>query len=958
MRYAYDGWQRVSSVRSPYDTGSVPAVSYSYGIDGAGRWYAVTGNKVSLNPGDTSVIQTVIQADGLGRASRTAKTGVVHDRGADTKRTGWNVAGAVEYDAEGNDITAEYDLLGRKLSLASVDGGRREYKYDAYRLTEETSPNLRAKGKWIGYEYDGLGRLVRVDYPETADTLYTYGAPGAADNAAGKITNLTDASGTVKYKYGKLGETTEETRTLSVRNGKAGEMMTATTGYLSNYLGQMDRISYPDGETVDYGYDAGGQVERVTGHHYGHDYLFVLDIGYDELGQRSYISYGNGVRTDYDYDPDRRWLSSIETRRDGRQYQNISYSFDRVGNVLGYVNDCMDGLRYSVSQTYGYDDLYQLTSAHGETTNDPFKGGIPDYRSTYDQSYSFDVIGNMTRKTSGSSVYPQKTIGSYLDYDFDYGYAAGFAHRLDHAGGRYYRYDLDGNITMEHHGPIPEGLLGGSSGGTGSTGGDDDGFWDDPAGNGQYNGSWDGDMAGDGTGSDDDFWDDWDEDSEYSGSWTGNSGSGTGSDDDFWDDMDGNGQYTGSWDGDMAGDGTGSDDGFWDDLGGNGQYTGSWDGEMAGGSGTGAQQDSSILAVYEWDERDRLVRSQTPGVTAYYVYGEDGQRTNKHTSDSETLYFSRLWTWHDGKGAGDQTSKHIYLGSERIVTQMNGWKGQQTYSEELNKTYYYHPDHLGSAQLITDNKGQEYQRIEYTVKPYGLTMSFHCCKFTPCFIIFYTILFCIIKYCITTIYNQNHIQIVAFSAISFYNLSYIFVGDLLATAGGQYERKSKGTAGQAVPGHLSQRGAEMGVTAPDFKRRQETGQGTVQACRNMPLQEGGSAPFRRLGYKGGRGWKDYPGLVCKKLCKAPCESESNDISHSPHREIRERGDYTNRTGDLQMDRGLPVLPAVLQKAGRKSPLPVQRGNIHEARPCYFPQGRRRGNHKPGSVRHGRFCKSA
>ena len=125
-------------------------------------------------------------------------------------------------DAEGNCITAEYDLQGRKLSLTSVDGGRREYKYDAYRLTEETSPNLRAKGKWIGYEYDGLGRLVRVDYPETADTLYTYGAPGAADNAAGKITNLTDASGTTSYKYGKLGETTEETRTLSVRNGRPG----------------------------------------------------------------------------------------------------------------------------------------------------------------------------------------------------------------------------------------------------------------------------------------------------------------------------------------------------------------------------------------------------------------------------------------------------------------------------------------------------------------------------------------------------------------------------------------------------------------------------------------------------------------------------------------------------------------------------------------------------------------
>ncbi|WP_315451200.1 RHS repeat-associated core domain-containing protein, partial [uncultured Treponema sp.] len=38
-------------------------------------------------------------------------------------------------------------------------------------------------------------------------------------------------------------------------------------------------------------------------------------------------------------------------------------------------------------------------------------------------------------------------------------------------------------------------------------------------------------------------------------------------------------------------------------------------------------------------------------------------------------------------------------------------------SEEKRHQYYYHPDHLGSAQLVTDYEGNEYQRIEYT--PYG-----------------------------------------------------------------------------------------------------------------------------------------------------------------------------------------------------------------------------------------------
>ncbi|QTQ16354.1 RHS repeat-associated core domain-containing protein [Treponema parvum] len=37
----------------------------------------------------------------------------------------------------------------------------------------------------------------------------------------------------------------------------------------------------------------------------------------------------------------------------------------------------------------------------------------------------------------------------------------------------------------------------------------------------------------------------------------------------------------------------------------------------------------------------------------------------------------------------------------------------------MHKEYYYHSDHLGSASLISDYKGDEYQRIEYT--PYGET---------------------------------------------------------------------------------------------------------------------------------------------------------------------------------------------------------------------------------------------
>ena len=80
-----------------------------------------------------------------------------------------------------------------------------------------------------------------------------------------------------------------------------------------------------------------------------------------------------------------------------------------------------------------------------------------------------------------------------------------------------------------------------------------------------------------------------------------------------------------------------------------------------------------------------------------------------------------MWTLHTDSGNslyGGQYAKNIYLGDTRIVTKLNSGK-DPTYQEESQKQYYYHSDHLGSASLISDYNGKEYQRIEYT--PYGET---------------------------------------------------------------------------------------------------------------------------------------------------------------------------------------------------------------------------------------------
>ncbi len=134
-----------------------------------------------------------------------------------------------------------------------------------------------------------------------------------------------------------------------------------------------------------------------------------------------------------------------------------------------------------------------------------------------------------------------------------------------------------------------------------------------------------------------------------------------------------------------------------------------------------SKSSSKYRRTYTWNERNQLISSVDSSYSTAYVYGQDGQRANKYTQSSETLYFNKMWTLHTDSGNsvyGGQTAKNIYLGETRIVTKLNG-ANDPTYQEEYYKQYFYHSDHLGSASLISDYNGDEYQRIEYT--PYGET---------------------------------------------------------------------------------------------------------------------------------------------------------------------------------------------------------------------------------------------
>jgi RHS repeat-associated protein len=129
------------------------------------------------------------------------------------------------------------------------------------------------------------------------------------------------------------------------------------------------------------------------------------------------------------------------------------------------------------------------------------------------------------------------------------------------------------------------------------------------------------------------------------------------------------------------------------------------------------QDDGTYQRVYRWNERNLLTESSDSLYTVHYRYGADGQRALKYVSNTKisTLYFNKMWQITDSRAEWLQ-SKHIYVGESRIATKYNS-EGTANTDAESTRTYYYHSDHLGSAQTVTNHAGAVHERLEYT--PYG-----------------------------------------------------------------------------------------------------------------------------------------------------------------------------------------------------------------------------------------------
>ncbi len=234
------------------------------------------------------------------------------------------------------------------------------------------------------YSYDGLDRVTQVTDPDATQTKYGY-------DAAGNLTTLTDAGGTVTYKYDKANEQT------SVTDPGASKPAAAMT---YDKDGNLLKTTYASGASMSYAYNAEDQL------------IYQTDTYKTASGTIAHLSWGS---------------PSSHIQYDGSL---ISSVLDQAGNTT----------------TYTYDSLDRLTEA--KTTNG--STDLADYQYTLDPAGNL-----LSLDTDGSSVPNGTTSYAYRPGNetcWSYAGTSTNACGSPPSGAHSYAYDADGNQTSNGNG--------------------------------------------------------------------------------------------------------------------------------------------------------------------------------------------------------------------------------------------------------------------------------------------------------------------------------------------------------------------------------------------------------------------------------------------------------------------------------------------------------------------------
>lgn len=329
-------------------------------------------------------------------------------------------------DALGNIRTFTYDSTGNRLTATDFHNpsdttyGAYSYSYDLNNnLIQKITPN----NNTITYLYDNLNRPIRESNNGIAQISYTY---DACTNGIGKLCTVTrTGSARQSFVYTNRGLLENESMLLGAKNW--------SHEYLYDFVGNINKIIYPDNSAVRYTYNSLGQIVSLEMQNSPTSAWqnVISNIVYNIMGQKESVNYANGRTQTYNYNPTKQYqLMRIRvdapTTAVNPNFIDTNFVWSPSGNLIQKDEnfDPANPQKFS----YTYDGLSRLTNST-KTINAPLTG--------YTENYSYNALGNIVNKTgAGSYIYNGTSLGNYAN-----------PHAATSIGGIDYSYDKNGNLV-------------------------------------------------------------------------------------------------------------------------------------------------------------------------------------------------------------------------------------------------------------------------------------------------------------------------------------------------------------------------------------------------------------------------------------------------------------------------------------------------------------------------------
>jgi RHS repeat-associated protein len=394
--YSYYSGTSLVQTKTVIDTSVTPNVSrsWNYTYDSYGRMLTAKGPRTDVNSTTTYAYYTCTSGAQCGQAQT-----ITDAVGNVTTYNSYNAYGQPLSITDPNGVvtTLTYDVRQHLLSRSTA-GEVTTFAYHPTGLLETiTSPD----GSTLTYVYDGAHRLTEIK--DGAGNSMQYTLDGMGNRIA---ESRVDASNTLSLALSRVYNSLNR---LAEQIGSAGTAAVTTT-YAYDNVGNQIGINAPLNRNTSKAYDALNRLSQVTDASNG-----VTSFAYDANDNLLTVADPAGLTTSYQYDGfgDVLQIGSPATARSTNAYDsagNLAATQDArgVGGTYSY-----DAANRPIQVAYG-----DQTIAYGYDTGTNGKGRLTSASdANHAMSWAYDALGRVTAKSQSVSNVTLSTGYTYTNGD-------------------------------------------------------------------------------------------------------------------------------------------------------------------------------------------------------------------------------------------------------------------------------------------------------------------------------------------------------------------------------------------------------------------------------------------------------------------------------------------------------------------------------------------------------------